>query len=181
MSVILNLDELVKDLPHTPNLGGWVTAFKTHNETYEIDTANRCAAFWGQILHETAGLRLLSELWGPTKQQLGYEGRADLGNKYPGDGRLFRGRGCLQITGRANYQKIADRLGIPLIMVHPDMLVQPMIAMEASMIFWKDNNLNRFTDPLDVKRLTRRVNGGYNGLESRIVWTNKMLKVFSDG
>ena len=77
---------------------------------YQINTTIRIAAFLAQIGHESGGLKWLSELWGPTPAQSRYEGRKDLGNVQPGDGFLYRGRGFIQLTGRANYASARDRL-----------------------------------------------------------------------
>ncbi len=69
----------------------------------QINTPARAAAFLAQVGHESGQLRYLREIWGPTPAQVRYEGRADLGNAQPGDGKRFMGRGLIQITGRKNY------------------------------------------------------------------------------
>lgn len=77
---------------------------------YEINTPQRMAMFLANVGHETLGLKYMREIWGPTPAQLRYEGRADLGNTQPGDGKRFMGRGDFQTTGRGNYAKLRDRL-----------------------------------------------------------------------
>lgn len=77
--------------------------------------------------HETGGFKWLREIWGPTKAQRGYEGRADLGNTVPGDGRKFAGRGFVQLTGRRNYADWSKRTGIDLLK-EPDMVMEPAVA-----------------------------------------------------
>jgi putative chitinase len=82
----------------------------TAMQLYGIDTPARQAMFLANIGVETGGLKWLSEIWGPTPTQRGYEGRADLGNTQTGDGRRFAGHGMLQTTGRFNHIKVRDRL-----------------------------------------------------------------------
>ena len=77
---------------------------------YEINTPLRLAAFIAQIAHESGDFKYTREIWGPTKAQIGYEGRLDLGNTVPGDGKRYRGRGLIQITGRSNYVKLSKKL-----------------------------------------------------------------------
>lgn len=77
---------------------------------YDITTPKRMAMFLANVGHETMGLVHVREIWGPTATQRGYEGRTDLGNSKPGDGKRFMGRGDLQTTGRANYARLRDRL-----------------------------------------------------------------------
>src|SRR5258705_6684900 len=79
-------------------------------DQYEIDSRLRVAHFLAQIIHESAGLRTTEEF----ASGAAYEGRKDLGNVRPGDGRLYKGRGLLQLTGRANYKKLGDKIGIDL-------------------------------------------------------------------
>ena len=134
---------------------------------FGIDTPDRQAMFLAQIGHESGGLHWLREIWGPTVAQLGYEGRLDLGNTEIGDGVRFRGRGLLQVTGRANYKSIGLALGLDLV-DHPDLLELPENAARSAAYFWKSRGLNRFADEGDVKTCTRRINGGLNGYDQRL-------------
>jgi len=135
---------------------------------YGIDTPARQAAFLAQIAHESGQLRYTRELWGPTPTQLGYEGRADLGNTQPGDGARFKGRGLIQITGRANYAACGAALGLPLL-DQPELLEQPDGACKSAAWFWKTNGLNELADVGEKAQIAicRRINGGTNGLADR--------------
>ena len=139
-------------------------------EIYEIDTPLRASAFLAQIAHESAELRFMEEIWGPTAQQKKYEPPSDvatrLGNTEPGDGFRYRGRGPIQITGRFNYKKFGDLLGVDLI-GNPDLAATPQFAFSTAGLFWKMNGLNELADVQDFITITRRINGGLNGLADR--------------
>lgn len=136
----------------------------------EISTPLRAAAFLAQIAYESAELRFMQELWGPTAQQKKYEPPSDvatiLGNTQPGDGFRYRGRGPIQITGRANYKKYGDLLGVDLI-GNPDLAAKPEYAFQTAGLFWKMNGLNELADVQDFITITKRINGGLNGLAER--------------
>ncbi|MBL7231804.1 MAG: glycoside hydrolase family 19 protein, partial [Pseudomonas sp.] len=133
---------------------------------YGIVTIARIAAFIAQVGHESGQLRYVREIWGPTAQQAGYEGRADLGNTVKGDGSKYRGRGLVQITGRANYAACGEALGLDLIN-QPELLEQPQHAAMSAAWFWSTKGLNTLADKGEFVKITRRVNGGVNGLEDR--------------
>jgi predicted chitinase len=139
-------------------------------EIYEIDTPLRASAFLAQIAHESAELRFMEEIWGPTAQQKRYDPPTDLakrlGNLQPGDGFRYRGRGPIQITGRANYKKYGDLLGVDLV-GNPDLASTPQYAFSTAALFWKTNGLNELADVQDFITITRRINGGLNGLQDR--------------
>ena len=135
-------------------------------DEFSIDTPVRQAAFLAQTGHESGGLKWLSELWGPTPAQKGYEGRVDLGNLQVGDGFRYRGRGLLQVTGRANYRRTGNALGADL-ESFPDILSGPGMAARSAACFWHAHGLNTFADSGDFITLTRRINGGLNGLADR--------------
>lgn len=135
-------------------------------ERYEINTPARIAAFLAQIGHESGGLRWVREIWGPTLAQQRYEGRKDLGNTQPGDGRRYMGRGLIQITGRANYAAVGEALGIDCV-ISPEVLESPLYAALSAGWYWHKRKLNGFADDGDFVSITRRINGGTNGLEDR--------------
>lgn len=141
----------------------------------DLTTLQRLACFLAQIGHESGRLRYTREIWGPTAQQLRYEGTdlaKRLGNTQEGDGFRFRGRGFIQITGRYNYRKTYENLSkyfpeVPNFELEPDKLEDPLWVGRSAAMYWIDNNLNRFADSGDFEGLTKVINGGYNGLEDR--------------
>jgi putative chitinase len=133
---------------------------------YEINTPLRLAHFLAQICHETGGFRYLREIWGPTAAQKRYEFRADLGNDRLGDGKLYAGRGLIQLTGRANYRRVGKALGLPL-ETDPDLACDPQTAVKIACHYWSTHGINEAADANDIVRVTKAVNGGRNGLEDR--------------
>lgn len=134
---------------------------------YEINTPPRQAAFLAQIGHESGGLRYVKEIWGPTPAQARYEGRADLGNTQPGDGFKYRGRGLIQVTGRTNYRVCGAALLLPL-EEQPELLELLQYASRSAAWFWESHGLNALADAGEFERITRRINGGVNGLVDRM-------------
>lgn len=124
-----------------------------------IGTPLRLAHFLGQTAVESMGFRALRELWGPTPAQSGYEGREDLGNTQPGDGKRFMGRGLIQITGRSNYADVGARLGLDLA-GHPELAEDPHVAVETACDYWSAHGLNHWADADDVLSLSRAINCG---------------------
>jgi putative chitinase len=139
-------------------------------EDYEINSMLRASAFLAQIAHESGELRFMQELWGPTPAQKRYDppGKkaTELGNTQPGDGKRYKGRGAIQITGRANYKKYGDLLGVDLV-GNPDLAATPQYAFSTAGLFWKLNGLNELADVQDFIAITKRINGGLNGLAER--------------
>lgn len=152
----LPLVKLVEYLPH-------LTAAMAK---YEINTPLRAAAFLAQLAHESGEFRWMEEIWGPTKAQQGYEGRADLGNTEPGDGKRFKGRGPIQITGRANYKKYGDLLGVDLVS-NPDLAAKPEYAFQLAGAYWQTHGLNELADGEYFVSITKKINGGLNGQADR--------------
>jgi putative chitinase len=132
---------------------------------YGIDTPARAAAFIAQLAHESGSFKFVRELASGDA----YEGRKDLGNTQPGDGRRFKGRGLIQITGRANYAKAGEALELDLIQ-DPALLEQPGPACRSAGWFWSTRNLNALADGQDFERITRRINGGLNGYADRLAY-----------
>jgi putative chitinase len=134
---------------------------------FEINTPARQAAFLAQVGHESGGLHWLVEIWGPSDSQRRYESRYDLGNIAPGDGLKFRGRGLIQLTGRANYTAAGKALGADLV-AQPELLGEPGLACRSAGWFWKSRGLNELADEGLFEKITRRVNGGLNGYAERL-------------
>lgn len=130
---------------------------------FGINTPARQASFLAQIGHESGQLQYVRELASGDA----YEGRRDLGNTMVGDGRRYRGRGLIQITGRANYAACGTALSLDLL-GSPELLEQPMHACRSAAWFWKTRGLNELADAGDQVRVTRRINGGTNGLADRL-------------
>lgn len=129
---------------------------------FQIDTPQRQAAFLAQVAHESGQLQYVREL----ASGAAYEGRKDLGNTQPGDGVRFKGRGLIQVTGRSNYATCGSVLELNLLN-HPELLETPDNASLSAAWFWAANGLNRYADVGDFIGLTKRINGGLNGLQER--------------
>jgi predicted chitinase len=133
---------------------------------HEINTPLRASAFLAQLAHESAELKYMEEIWGPTAAQKRYEGRKDLGNTQLGDGKRFKGRGPIQLTGRANYKTFGELLGVDFV-GNPDLAATPEWGFLTAALYWKRKGLNELADVGDFKTITKRINGGYNGLADR--------------
>ena len=139
------------------------------------DQCHIIAAFSAQVGHESLDLSTFEEF----ASGEAYEGRCkQLGNCNPGDGVRFKGRGAIQVTGRSNYQKASVFIGEDFIQ-KPDLLVLPSYGFQASVWFWVSNKLNQFCtgNSNDFLTLTKRINGGTNGIEDRISRWNRALNV----
>jgi putative chitinase len=171
--------QLLHILPNAGRQAGvFVPVLNAAMGKYGIVTKLRIAAFIAQVGHESGQLRYVREIWGPTAQQAGYEGRADLGNTVPGDGSKYRGRGLIQITGRANHAACGEALGLDLIS-NPELLEQPQYAAMSAAWFWSTKGLNTLADQGDFVKITRRINGGLNGLEDRLQLWERAKKVLA--
>ncbi|MDO8065271.1 MULTISPECIES: glycoside hydrolase family 19 protein [unclassified Janthinobacterium] len=141
---------------------------------FGITTPARQASFLPQVGHESGQLRYVREL----ASGQAYEGRADLGNTQRGDGVRFRGRGLLQVTGRANYAACGKALGLDLL-AKPELLEQTVNACRSAGWFWQMKGLNALADAGDQERVTRRINGGVNGLAERLALYAAARKVLA--
>lgn len=160
----ITVDQLLRIAPHADR--NQVTSLLPHlvltMGMYEINTSMRQAHFLAQLIHESGSFNYLEEI-DPGDY---LEGRTDLGNTVPGDGRRFKGRGLIQITGRSNYLACGEALGIDLIAA-PTRLAEYDLACLSAGWFWSKNQINPHADRDDVERVTRIINGGLNGFEDR--------------
>jgi putative chitinase len=175
--------------------GKWLEPLKETFEKYNIDTAKRQAAFIGQCMHESGGFKLLEEnlnysakalmnTWPsrfPTEEMANqyarnpekiankvYGGRMGNADESSGEGWKYRGRGIKQLTGKENYQRCSEALGVDLV-ENPDLLLEPKYATLSAGWFWNKHNLNDLADKSDIETMTKRINGGLLGLDARKV------------
>jgi putative chitinase len=137
-------------------------------EAFDITSRLRIAHFLGQTCHESAGFRTTEEL----ASGEAYEGRKDLGNTRKGDGPLFKGRGLLQLTGRANYRDYGEALGVDL-EKEPAMAAEPALSLRIACEYWKQKKINDACDRDDIVVVTKLINGGTNGLDDRRSLTSR--------
>lgn len=194
--MILTLEQLLKISPGTPRerMQTFLPHLNKYLPQYGIDTPVEVASFLSQVLHESGGFRWMRELWGPTAQQNRYERDFKqpwngtnqrnrlafaLGNTERGDGKLFAGCGPMQITGRKNYARLSkDMFGDDRLLRTPDIVATPEYGVWSACIYWKWRNMDAIDDDLSIKEETKRVNGGYNGLEDRQKYFDRSLLVF---
>jgi len=141
---------------------------------FQVTNALRIVHFLAQLAHESDGFCAMEEY----ASGAAYEGRADLGNTQPGDGKRFKGRGPIQLTGRANYRAFAMwirqyRSDAPNFELKPELVATWPWAAWAVFYFWSTRNLNDLADRDDLVAITKRVNGGTNGLSDRAAYLAK--------
>lgn len=183
--------------PRCSDASAWCDAMRELFPKYEINTPYRIAAFLAQCGHESGGWRVFSENLNYSAKALDavfgkyfargdhdaeeyarnpeaianvvYANRMGNGPTESGDGWNYRGRGPIQLTGKNNYLAFAEDMDCPEVIDNPDLLSEdPNYGILAAIWFWNENNLNKYSDTQDMKKLTRRINGGYIGLEDRI-------------
>lgn len=144
-----------------------------HFPAYGVSqTALRLAHYMGQMMHESLCFVYMEEI----ASGRAYEGRQDLGNIHKGDGTRYKGRGPIQLTGRNNYRNTGRAIGIDL-ESNPTLASVPSIGIHTACHYWETRNLNHYADADQVREITRRINGGFNGLSDRIKYTNRMKKL----
>ena len=204
MSFTFTKEQLSSVIGNNPNLDGWYEALSSVLPKYEIDSPQRVSAFIAQCTHESGGFKRLKEnlnyKWESLRKVFPkyfatdelaqeyahkqdrianrvYGGRMGNGDESSGDGFRYCGRGLIQLTGKNNYTKFAESIGMEVEMV-PALLESFEGAVESACWFWKTNNLNQYADAGDILTMTKRINGGTIGLEDRIKHYNHALEVF---
>lgn len=182
----------------------WLIPLQFTCDKFDIDTPERIAGFLAQIGHESGGFRFTSEnlnyraealtrVW-PSRFPPGvaesyamqpekianraYADRMGNGDEASGDGWKYRGRGLIQLTGKDNYAAFsldADNEAL----VNPDLVAEPELAALSAGWFWKKNGLNALADNRDIVGMTRRINGGTNGLDDRQMRYSRLISVLS--
>lgn len=151
------------------NIGLYIPFLNSAFTVFCINTPQRQAAFIAQVAHESGGFRYVKELASGKDYDTGTKAKA-LGNtpEADGDGPLYKGRGLIQITGKNNYKACSmDLFGDYRLLKTPELLETPQYAVYSAAWFWLTNRLNRYADKEDFVGLTKRINGGTNGLEER--------------
>ena len=199
----LTVNQLKEMVPGIPYADHWCNALNQLLPDYEINTPKRIAAFIAQCAHESGGFKFLSENLNYKAESLMkifpkyfsdmatakayekkpekiankiYASRMGNGDEASGDGFKYRGRGLIQLTGKTNYEWFAASLEIS-----PEEASEYLGTFEgaaqSACWFWENNNLNKEADAGDIKTMTRKINGGYIGLEDRIKHYNHALHV----
>lgn len=200
---MLSANDFKEIFPRCKEPAAWVSALQSVLPKYGIDTKLRQAAFIAQCGHESGGWSTFTEnlnysakaletvfskyfskagrnanVYAKNPEKIAnvvYANRIGNGAPESGDGFRFRGRGPLQLTGRANYAAFNAAFGADIIN-RPELVQENKeIGLMSAVWFWNTNNLNRFADAQDIKGMTRVINGGFNGLEDRVECFAKVL------
>lgn len=145
-----------------------------------ITTRKRLNHFFAQMAHESAGFSAHVERRSASSAERKY-GRHTrvgkiLGNVRSGDGARYVGRGIIQLTGRWNYKFYGKKIGVDL-ENNPDLAAEPLNAVKIAVAYWEQRNLNILADQGNIRRITKKINGGYNGLHDRKRWLRRFEKL----
>lgn len=174
---MITREQLVAVMPNAhKKADAWLGPLNDAMAEFEINTPARIGSFLAQVAHETGELVWIKEI----ASGAAYEGRKDLGNIEPGDGIRYKGRGLIQVTGRSNYAQCGAALGVDLI-AQPEQLEQPVLACRSAAWFWYSRGLNALADAGDFIKITRRINGGTNGLADRQHYYARAQAALQDG
>jgi putative chitinase len=183
----------------------WVDALNATCERYQIDTPLRVAGFLSQVGHESGGFKFTSENLNYSAQALRaifgkyfvddsqalayarqpekianrvYASRMGNGDEKSGDGFKYRGRGLIQLTGKDNYTAFSNASGVDAVN-RPELVELPDAASLSAGWFWDTRHLNNYADAQDVLGMTKRVNGGTNGIGDRQEHYKKLIDYFN--
>jgi putative chitinase len=198
-------EHLKELLPKVKNVSEWYTAMCESLPQYDIFDVGRVSAFIAQCAHESGGFTILQENLNYSAKGLSttfkkyfsnesaaksyerkpeliankvYSNRMGNGDEASGDGWKFRGRGLIQLTGKSNYTKCSEAFfEDQTLLDDPDILLQPYYALNSACWFWNANKLNELADAQDIKMMTKRINGGFIGLEDRISHYNHAIEI----
>ena len=196
-------NQLNSIIPGNQHLDKWLECLNTILVEYEIDSPERVAAFLAQCAHESAGFTAikenlnykaaslrkvfpkyfptdeLAEQYAHNQEAIAnrvYGNRMGNGDEHSGDGYAYCGRGLIQLTGHDNYKAFADSLSSSMEEI-VEFLQTFEGCVQSACWFWETNDLNSLADAGDIKAMTKRINGGYIGLEDRIKHYNHALEV----
>ncbi|KPG89409.1 lysozyme [Pseudomonas sp. RIT-PI-q] len=178
-------EQLLSVMPNARSQAGvFISFLNIAMSHYNVSTLKRIAAFLAQVGHESGQLQYVCEL-GDDPYLSKYDTgtlAARLGNTPgpDGDGQKYRGRGLIQITGRDNYRQCSLALfGDERLLNQPELLEQPQWAAESAAWFWNRSGLNELADRDQFNSITRRINGGLNGLQNRLqLWARARAVLF---
>lgn len=171
-------------MPHAPqDLVSFVTPLNEAMIEFDINTKARQAAFLAQLAHESGSFRYMEEI----ASGAAYEGRRDLGNHEPEaiaaaegagstPGRFYKGHGPIQITGFYNHRDCGLALSLDLIH-QPRLICEHMDGCRAAGWFWDSRGLNALADAGKFEAITRRINGGLNGLADRLAYWDRATQI----
>ena len=193
---MITAEQFAELYPNCKDPDGWVEAMEVVFPKYEIDTPARIAAFLAQCGHESGGWRTFQENLNYSAKALNavfpkyfkrakrnaeeyhrqpekianvvYASRMGNGDTGTGDGWYYRGRGPIQLTGFNNYSAFEKDMGVKVVNNSKLVAEDKEVALMSAIWYWNTNNLNKYADSGDIKTMTRRINGGYIGLEDRI-------------
>ena len=176
---MVNLTELQlkKIIPYasSKNIKIYTSEFNKVLPLFSINTPLRICHFLAQVAHESGSLNYTKEIASGEAYDTGKKA-INLGNtpEKDGDGQRYKGRGLIQLTGLSNYKAFQKWLNrAPDIIKNPSLLEQPHLATLVSCWFWDSRNLNELADKDDFKSITKRINGGYNGLSDRLMFLTR--------
>lgn len=161
----------------TPLVAALAKAISDVRAAYDITTPLRLIHFLAQACTETDHWNTLVEYGGKDYFKK-YDARADLGNTQPGDGYRFRGRGLSQLTGRNNYLKYGPKVAVDLI-ADPDRAAEAALSTLIMATYWQEHNCNSAADADDLEAVTRKINGGVNGISDRRSCLTRLKTVWS--